>query len=486
MTENLIQKLENTTLNEQDWKAQLQANNIDKRPKTEDVTKTRGTEFEDYYLKRELLMGIFEAGFERPSPIQEESIPIALSGRDILARAKNGTGKTAAFVIPSLEKVDTKKNKIQTLILVPTRELALQTSQVCKNLGKHMNAKVMVTTGGTTLRDDILRLNDPVHIVVGTPGRVLDLAGKGVADFSECMTFVMDEADKLLSPEFTPIIEQLLSYFPKNRQISLYSATFPLIVKAFMDKHLNKPYEINLMDELTLRGITQYYAFVDESQKVHCLNTLFSKLQINQSIIFCNSTNRVELLAKKITELGYSCFYSHAKMLQSHRNRVFHNFRNGVCRNLVCSDLLTRGIDIQAVNVVVNFDFPKNAETYLHRIGRSGRFGHRGLAISFISWADRFNLYRIENELGTEIQPIPSSIDPSLYVFPNGNYQVPRPLTGTAEQTLAAQQARGQEYNNNRNNNRNHSGRGNGGGYRGGYGARRNPRYGGPNPKSLS
>ncbi|EEB08030.1 ATP-dependent RNA helicase Ste13 [Schizosaccharomyces japonicus yFS275] len=431
MTQNLVQQLAGTTLNDsaESWKSQLQTPGVDLRPKTEDVTNTRGTEFEDYYLKRELLMGIFEAGFERPSPIQEESIPIALAGRDILARAKNGTGKTAAFVIPSLEKVDTKKSKIQTLILVPTRELALQTSQVCKTLGKHMNVNVMVTTGGTTLRDDIIRLNEPVHIVVGTPGRVLDLAGKGVADFSECSNFVMDEADKLLSPEFTPIIEQLLTHFPKNRQISLYSATFPLLVKSFMDKHLNKPYEINLMDELTLRGVTQYYAFVDERQKVHCLNTLFSKLQINQSIIFCNSTNRVELLAKKITELGYSCFYSHAKMLQSHRNRVFHNFRNGVCRNLVCSDLLTRGIDIQAVNVVINFDFPKNAETYLHRIGRSGRFGHRGLAISFISWEDRFNLYKIETELGTEIQPIPATIDPSLYVFPDGEYQVPRPLS---------------------------------------------------------
>ena len=143
-------------------------------------------------------------------------------------------------------------------------------------------------------------------------------------------------------------------------------------------------------------------------------------MQINQSIIFCNSTNRVELLAKKVTELGYSCFYSHAKMLQSHRNRVFHDFRNGVCRNLVCSDLLTRGIDIQAVNVVINFDFPKNAETYLHRIGRSGRFGHLGLAINLVTYEDRFNLYKIEQELGTEIQPIPQQIDKGLYVAPSG------------------------------------------------------------------
>ena len=199
---------------------------------------------------------------------------------------------------------------------------------------------------------------------------------------------------------------------------------------------MTDPYEINLMDELTLRGITQYYCFVEEKQKVHCLNTLFSKLQINQSIIFCNSTNRVELLAKKITELGYSCFYSHAKMLQHNRNRVFHDFRNGVCRNLVCSDLLTRGIDIQAVNVVINFDFPKNAETYLHRIGRSGRFGHLGVAINLINWEDRFNLYKIEQELGTEIAAIPQSIDKKLYAYDSPE-NIPRPASnfGSERQT---------------------------------------------------
>lgn len=172
---------------------------------------------------------------------------------------------------------------------------------------------------------------------------------------------------------------------------------------------------------------------------------LILQLQINQSIIFCNSTNRVELLAKKVTELGYSCFYSHAKMLQSHRNRVFHDFRNGVCRNLVCSDLLTRGIDIQAVNVVINFDFPKNSETYLHRIGRSGRFGHLGLAINLVTYEDRFNLYKIEQELGTEIQPIPQTIDKGLYVAPSAaaeesstgqktRQQQPQQATGAAQQ----------------------------------------------------
>lgn len=433
MADVLAQNLDSLGLSDpgpskEDWTSSLVVPVKDLRPQTEDVTATKGLDFEDFGLKRELLMGIFEAGFEKPSPIQEEAIPIALSNRDILARAKNGTGKTAAFVIPALQRINPKCNKIQALILVPTRELAMQTSQVCKTLGNKLGINVMVTTGGTLLRDDIVRLSEPVHVVVGTPGRILDLAGKGVADLSECPIFIMDEADKLLSPEFTPVIEQLLQFHPKERQVLLFSATFPITVKAFSDKNMNNPYEINLMDELTLRGITQYYAFVEEREKVHCLNTLFSKLQINQSIIFCNSTNRVELLAKKITELGYSCFYSHARMLQNNRNRVFHDFRNGVCRNLVCSDLLTRGIDIQAVNVVINFDFPKNAETYLHRIGRSGRFGHLGLAINLINWEDRFNLYNIERDLGTEIQAIPASIDRNLYVYDTPQ-NIPRPVS---------------------------------------------------------
>jgi len=411
-----------TPQTEEEWEVVKQTLRLppkDMRPKTEDVTGTKGNDFEDYYLKRELLMGIFEKGYEKPSPIQEEAIPIALAGRDILARAKNGTGKTASFLIPSLEKTDTTKNYIQVLVLVPTRELALQTSQVCKELGKHMTGlQVMVSTGGTSLRDDIIRLYNTVHILVATPGRVLDLANKGCCDLKNCQTLILDEADKLLSPEFQPLVEELFGHVSKERQILLFSATFPVTVKDFKEKYLKKPYEINLMDELTLKGVTQYYAFVEERQKVHCLNTLFSKLQINQSIIFCNSVNRVELLAKKITELGYSCFYIHAKMQQAHRNRVFHDFRNGLCRNLVCSDLFTRGIDIQAVNVVINFDFPKNSETYLHRIGRSGRYGHLGIAINLITFDDRFNLYKIEQELGTEIKPIPPVIDKSLYVAP--------------------------------------------------------------------
>jgi len=295
---------------EDDWKKGLKVPPADLRPKTEDVTKTKGHEFKDYFLKRELLMGIYEKGFERPSPIQEEAIPIALAGKDILARAKNGTGKTASFLIPVLERVDPDAKCVQALILVPTRELALQTSQVCKELGKYIKGlEVMVTTGGTSLKDDIVRLDQNISIIVATPGRVLDLAEKGVAKLGKCDYVVMDEADKLLSPEFQELIEKLLGYCSSKRQVLLFSATFPITVKAFQDRNLHDPYQINLMDTLTLKGVTQYYAFVEERQKVHCLNTLFKKLDINQSIIFCNSVNRVQLLAKKITELGFSCFF---------------------------------------------------------------------------------------------------------------------------------------------------------------------------------
>jgi len=400
------------------WMDGLKKPEDDIRPKTQDVTKTKGHKFSDYLLKRELLMGIYEKGFAAPSPVQEQSIPVAIAGRDILARAKNGTGKTASFLIPALQKLDTEKKGIQVLILTPTRELALQTSQVCKELGKYIKGlEVMVTTGGTSLRDDIVRLQQNINVIVATPGRMLDIVEKGIANLSICEYVAMDEADKLLCPEFQEIIERLIELLPKKRQIVMFSATFPITVKAFKEKYLNDPVPINLMDDsLTLVGITQYYAFVEERQKIQCLYTLFKKLDINQSIIFCNSISRVQLLSKRITQLGFNCYYIHAKMLQEHRNRVFHAFRNHECRNLVCTDLFTRGIDIPSVNVVINFDFPKNSETYLHRIGRSGRFGHFGLAINLLTYEDRYNLYCIEKELGTEIKPIPKTIDKKLYV----------------------------------------------------------------------
>jgi len=261
-----------------DWKSELQLPPKDERIKTEDVKSKNGIEFEDLGLKRELLKGIFEMGYEKPSPIQEESIPYALVGRHILARAKNGTGKTASFLIPSIEKVDTTKEHVQALILVPTRELALQTSAVIKKLSKHLPINTIVTTGGTILKDDIIRLKRVVHIIVATPGRILDLCERRIADLSKCRMFVMDEADKLLSREFQINLNKLINFTHKDRQILCFSATFPNAIRSFIERWMADAHQINLMEELTLRGVTQYYAFLKQKQKISCLRTLFKKV----------------------------------------------------------------------------------------------------------------------------------------------------------------------------------------------------------------
>ncbi|KAG9132106.1 hypothetical protein Leryth_024329 [Lithospermum erythrorhizon] len=265
----------------------------------------------------------------------------------------------------------------------------------------------MVTTDGTSLKDDRMGLDQPVHLLVGTPGRILDFAERGIAILKDCSMLIMDEADKLLSPEFQPFVQQLIHFMPENRQILMFSATCPVTVKDFIDRFLHNPYVIDMTNELPLKGRTQYYTFVEDIQKVDYVETLLSKLMINQSIIFCNSVNRVEYLAKKFKEFGYPCFYIHAKMPQDHCNRVLHDFRNLACRTLVCTDLVMKRIDIQDVNVVINFDIPKNSETYLQRVGRFGRFGHQDfLVMNLITYEDRFDLCRIEKELRTEIKQI--------------------------------------------------------------------------------
>jgi len=202
-----------------------------------------------------LCLGIYEKGWEKPSPIQEHSIPIALTGRDVLARAKNGTGKTGAYTIPVIERIDPNKNAIQAVILVPTRELALQTSAICMEVSKHLHLRVMVTTGGTSLREDISRLQEIVHIMIATPGRLLDLVNKSLAKLDSCRVIVLDEADKLLSQDFNHLLDDVIYHLPQDRQIMLFSATFPLTVDDFIKKHMRNPYEINLMEELTLKGI---------------------------------------------------------------------------------------------------------------------------------------------------------------------------------------------------------------------------------------
>lgn len=281
-TNNLHKDLENLKLskddksNKQDYKCLV--TKLDNRVKTKDVLDTKGHLFEDYQIKKDLIKGIYEKGYERPSPVQEEVIPFALSGKDIIARAKNGTGKTASYVIPLLEKLDINNSYVQSVVLVPTRELALQVSAEIREIGKYLNVQCIICTGGTNIKDDIYRLNNIVHVVVGTPGRIYDLADKNVLDLSKCTFLALDEADKLLSLDFQQIVENIIYFLNEKRQIILLSATFPINVKGFKEKYLKNAIMKNLMEELTLIGLTQYYTYLKEKLKLHCLHTLFQKV----------------------------------------------------------------------------------------------------------------------------------------------------------------------------------------------------------------
>jgi ATP-dependent RNA helicase DDX6/DHH1 len=377
---------------------------------TEDVMRENHRNWEDYRLKKKVLLGIQDKGYAWPSPIQEASLEYSLENRDIVARAKNGTGKAGAFIIPLLNKIDVKDPSLQALILIPTRELALQTSKICKELGKYLEIKILPLYGGVNTKDDIIRIKGGVQVLVGTPGRVLDFVEQRVISLSQCKHLICDEADKLLSREFKDVLYKLVRKFPQKRQIEMYSATFPAMVQEFISSFMNSPVKINLMKELALKGVRQYYAFVKKADKLHCLRTLLTNLDLNQCFIFCNSIINVERLAKRVTEIGFTSYFIHSKMKQEDRNMVFHNFTQGECRILVSTDLVTRGIDVPSVNVVINFDFPRSTESYLHRIGRSGRFGNEGLAINMVTEEDKERLEEIETELGVEILPFSSRL----------------------------------------------------------------------------
>ncbi|KAI5187555.1 ATP-dependent RNA helicase DDX6/DHH1 [Nematocida homosporus] len=378
---------------------------------TKDVLTEEKHTWEEYGLNKEVLMGIQKKGFNWPSPVQAECIPHSLAGRNIVARAKNGTGKTGAFVIPLLQKVSAAKPYLQALVLVPTRELVLQTVKVCKELGHFTKLKMFPLYGGVSAKDDVIRLKNGAHVIVGTPGRVLDFVSQGVICLDQCRLLVCDEADKLLGREFCEVLCQISEMLPAKRQIEMYSATFPHTVQEYIDGYMQNPVKINLMKELALKGVKHYYAYVKPADKLHCLKTLLNRIDLNQCFIFCNSINTVEKLAKRITELGFVSYFIHSRMKQEDRNLVFHNFSTkGECRILVSTDLVTRGIDVPSVNVVINFDLPWSTESYLHRIGRSGRFGTEGMAINMVTPGEADKIAGIEADLGIEVQPFSGKV----------------------------------------------------------------------------
>ena len=374
--------------------------------------------WDELNLKTEILRGIFSYGFEKPSEIQKKSIPEMIKGKDVIAQAQSGMGKTGAFSISTLERIDCTKPQLQALLLAPTHELVKQTLNVIKSLGS-MFPKLVVKSliGGTSIQDDAedIRNNCP-HVIVGSAGRVYDMFRRKYITAKDIKLMVLDEADEMLSSGFKDQIYNIFQYMNENIQVALFSATLPPDIMALTKKFMKDPIEITMeVEKLNLECIKQYYiAMRDDNDKYDTLKDLFSVISVSQCIIYCNSVKRVSELYKAMTEEGFSVCCIHSSMDKIERDREFHNFRTGGYRVLISSNVTARGIDIQQVSTVINFEVTKDPHTYLHRIGRSGRWGRKGMAINFITKFDVPIMKKIEGYYGISMEELPSSFTGSI------------------------------------------------------------------------
>ena len=367
--------------------------------------------FDELNLKKDLLRGIYGYGFEKPSNIQQKAILPIIKGRDTIAQAQSGTGKTATFAIGCLELIDTNVNEVQALVLAPTRELAQQIAMVFQLLGEFLKVKVHAFIGGTSLKADMKHLSEGVHVVVGTPGRVLDMMNKKILKSSYMKIFVLDEADEMLSRGFLDSIKQVISFIPENCQIALFSATMPQEIIAITSNFMNNPAKLLVKrEELTLEGIRQYYIPMKKEWKIEILLNLYKMMEITQAIIYCNSKKTVDFVTEELTKKGFIVSSMHSELPQQERDKVMREFRLGASRVLVTTDLLARGIDVYQVSLVINYDIPRQKETYIHRIGRSGRFGRKGTAINFVTPEDKDDLEAIQKFYNTSIEELPSDL----------------------------------------------------------------------------
>merc|ERR1712127_347486 len=348
--------------------------------------------FDDLDLQEGLLRGIYSYGFERPSAIQQRGIRPILDGRDTIGQAQSGTGKTATFTIGALQRIDYSNRECQALILAPTRELAQQIQKVVLALGDYLKIKCHACIGGTSVRDDIDRLRDGQQCVVGTPGRVLDMISKRHFRVDDLKIFVLDEADEMLSRGFKDQIYDIFKALPPNVQVCLFSATMAPEILDLTTKFMRDAVRILVKkDELTLEGIRQFYVAIEKEEwKLDTLCDLYETLTITQAIIYCNTRRKVDFLADQMTKRDFTVSTMHADLDQKERDLIMREFRSGSSRVLISTDLLARGIDVQQVSLVINYDlpFPSKVENYLHRIGRSGRFGRKGAAINFVTSSD--------------------------------------------------------------------------------------------------
>jgi len=369
--------------------------------------------WDQFGLKDELLRGIYNFGFENPSSIQQRGIKPIIDGRDVLGQAQSGSGKTGTFTIGILQRIDVTIATTQAIIIAPTHELAIQITKVITSLGNMMEGLVVKTLyGGTSVTDDVRELkNNKPHVIVGCSGRIYDMIKRGNISMEEVRIFALDEADDMLSAGFKEQIYNIFQFLGENVQILLFSATMPPDVVELTRKFMRNPVRIMMKtEELNLECIQQYYiALPSDNAKYETAKDLFSQLNIGQCIIYVNSVKRVIDLHSAMTEEGFAVGCIHGDMTREDRKREFDLFKNGEYRVMISSNITARGIDIQQVSTVINFDIPKDPHTYLHRIGRSGRWGRKGMAINFVTKQDVHLLRDIERYYKSNIQELPAA-----------------------------------------------------------------------------
>lgn len=362
--------------------------------------------FENLNLRPELMKAVVEMGYETPTPIQERAIPALIAGRDVLGQAQTGTGKTAAFALPLLEKLDFNERGVQGLILAPTRELANQVAEAIYEYGKHLGAKVLAIYGGSSYVRQIKRLQGGVHIVAGTPGRVIDLIDKGALDLSNVRYLVLDEADEMLKMGFIDDVETILSRTPEGRQTALFSATLPTEIRRLATKYMHDPETVAIEHKtLTVPQIEQRHYLVDESAKLAAVARLLEVETTTSALIFVRTKVGAAQLADELLSRGFPVEALHGDMAQDARETVMRRFRRGHVSVLVATDVAARGLDIEDVSHVINYDVPYDAEDYVHRVGRTGRAGKTGVAITLVTPRERRWLRTIESFTGQRISP---------------------------------------------------------------------------------
>jgi len=368
--------------------------------------------FEAMNLKDKLLRGIFAYDFSKPSAIQQRAIIPITKTRDVIAQAQSGTGKTATFSIGILQSIETTSRNTQALVLSPTRELAQQIAKVLMILGHYMSVQVHACIGGKSMSEDIRKLEYGVHVVSGTPGRVFDMIKRQKLQTRHLKMLVLDEADEMLSKGFKEQIYDVYRYLPPATQVVLVSATLPQEVLEMTNKFMTNPIRILVKrDELTLEGIKQFFVAVEqEDWKFDTLCDLYDTLTITQAVIFCNTRRKAEWLSEKMRENNFTVACMHGEMPQNEREEIMNSFRSAEKRVLITTDVWARGLDVQQVSLVINYDLPNNRELYIHRIGRSGRFGRKGVAINFVKTEDVRILRDIEQFYSTQIDEMPMNV----------------------------------------------------------------------------